>query len=176
MQHGTSLGDDAVEFAERATIPLEDWQQHLLRAAMSVDADGRWQMPVVGLASTSVVDARLLVGAAILSERVALVAPTYTIAHADFDRVVQFVKNWPVLDELVTQIRYSNGEQRIDMRSGGRVEFHSLRGTGCRGTTVDVLMLREKRLAYERRAEWAPRLAPSLNPQLWWFADGEEAE
>lgn len=172
-----SLGDDAIELADRAGLHLDPWQQLVLCGGMGEIAADRWAAFEVGLIVSrqngkgSILEAREL-HALFLEPQTRLIlhsAHEFKTAAEAFLRVKTLVDNNDWLRKRIKSIRTSHGEEGIELLDGSRLRFVA-RSTGSgRGFSGDLVILDE---AYNLPAAAMAALLPTLsarpNPQIWY--------
>lgn len=178
-----SAGAEAVELAESAGLVLDDWQRHVLDAALGERSDGRWSALEVGLVvprqngKGAVLEARELAGLFLFGEQLILhSAHEFKTAQEAFRRVLQLVQNSPDLDREVARVRTAHGEEGIELKSGARLRFVARSSGSSRGFSGDCVVLDE---AYQVPAAALAALFPTLsarpNPQVWFTTSSPPA-
>lgn len=82
------------------------------------------------------------------------------------DRVNDPAAQYPELNNLVREVRNTNGQEAIVLSNGGQVEFIARSRSSGRGFTVDDLILDEaQELSEDALAALVPTLSASENPQ-----------
>lgn len=173
----TYHADTASFLAASYGLDPDPWQRRVLDAWLAERGDGRWAASRAGLAvprqngKNALLEVRELYGMVELGERFLHTAHEVKTARKAFLRLVGFVENrrkWPELNDLVKDIRKTNGQEAIVLHNGGSVEFVARsRGSG-RGYTVDVLVFDEaQELTDEQLEALRPTISsgPAGNPQ-----------
>ena len=129
---------------------LDPWQCLALDAMLGETADGTWAASQSALVvprqngKGSIVEARELAGLFLFGERTLThTAHLFKTANDAFVRVVSLIENTPDLSRRVRQIRRTNGEQGIWLRSGAKLQFVARSGKSGRGLGGDFLVLDE---------------------------------
>jgi phage terminase large subunit-like protein len=123
------MAPDAVELAAIAGLTLDPWQDHVLQGALGYTATGRHSAPEVGLVvprqngKTALVEVVIL--AAIFLARLEVVYTAHLMATSRRvrARIQQLIESTPDLEREVKQIRVSNEEQSIELKSRARIDF-----------------------------------------------------
>lgn len=150
--------EDAVEYAAFYKLRADPWQATTCEAWLRQDiSTGRW------LASTWVVTVSRqngkngaleiveLYGMAELGLKFLHTAHEVKTARKAFRRLKYFFgekandpnANFPELNAMVKEIRNTNGQEAIELRNGGSVEFIARSKGSGRGFTVDILVCDE---------------------------------
>jgi hypothetical protein len=172
--------EDAIEFASAYGLTADDWQQHVLRAWLGLLTSGQLAAPRCGLAvprqngKNAVVEIVELFKMVELGRRVLHTAHEVKTARKAFarlkyffgDRVADPAAAFPELNNLVREVRNTNGQEAIVLNNGGQVEFIARSRSSGRGFTVDDLILDEaQELSEDALAALVPTLSASPNPQ-----------
>lgn len=169
-----SDGQDACRLAESAGVVLDDWQRACLDTMLARRADGTWAAGewcnVVSRQNGKgeIILVRQLAGLYLLDEDLILSsAHEFRTANEAFLRIVGVVENTPHLKAEVRSIRYANGEQGIELRSGQRLKFVARTRGGGRGMSADCVILDEAyNLGDDQMAALLPTLSARPNPQV----------
>lgn len=170
----SSDGQDACRLAESAGVVLDDWQQMCLDTMLARRADNTWASGewcnVVSRQNGKgeIILVRQLAGLYLLDEDLILSsAHEFRTANEAFLRIVAVVENTPHLKAEVRSIRYANGEQGIELRSGQRLKFVARTRGGGRGMSADCVILDEAyNLGDDQMAALLPTLSARPNPQV----------
>lgn len=175
-------GLDACDFAAAYGYEMDDWQQDVLRCWLGRTDDDKYAAKTCGIlcprqqGKNAILEVRELFGAVVLHERILHTAHEVKTAMKAFQRLKRFFgekandpkAEYPELNALVKRIRNTNGQEAIELWTGGSVEF-SARSTGAaRGFTVDVTIYDEAQAltdAHINASLPAKSAAPSKNPQ-----------
>jgi hypothetical protein len=94
-------------------------------------------------------------------------AHEFRTATEAFLRIVGIIENTPHLKAEVRSIRYANGEQGVELRSGQRLKFVARTRGGGRGMSADCVILDEAyNLGDDAMAALLPTLSARPNPQI----------
>lgn len=134
-------GRDAVFLMNEYGYKLDPWQQMVLECWLGTDEDGKYTMTSAGLAlprqngKNVCLEAREFFGLVINGEKILHTAHQVRTSKKSFKRLVQLFtnKNFPEITDTVKQIRFTNGEESIELNNGGSVEFLSRSKTAARG-------------------------------------------
>jgi hypothetical protein len=174
-----SLGDEAVQFAARAGLFLDPWQQDVLRGSLGVTPDGRWAARNVGLlvprqnGKGSVLEARELFELFGMQGRKTLIvhsAHKFDTSQEHFGRMRELIEGNPDLSRHIKSITTANGKEGITLKNGSRLKFkaRTISGSG-RGFSSDLLVLDEAMLLPEQALDaMLPSLIARRNPQVWY--------
>ncbi len=163
--------------AELAGLVLDDWQQDVIEDALALGPDGRWSAFEVGLivprqnGKGSVLEA-LELHALFREPDSRLIlhsAHEFKTAKEAFRRIVGLIDENPKLRAQVDHVRYTTGEEGIELRDGSRLKFVARSSGSGRGFTGDRVILDE---AYNLSADMMAALLPTMsarpNPQIWY--------
>ena len=170
----SSDGQDACLLAETAGVVLDDWQRLCMDTMLLRRPEGTWQASEwVNIVSRQngkgeVILVRQLAGLFLLEEDLILSsAHEFRTANEAFLRVVGVIESAPHLKAEVRSIRYANGEQGIELRSGQRLKFVARTRGGGRGMSADCVILDEAyNLGDDQMAALLPTLSARPNPQV----------
>lgn len=172
-----SLGEDAVDLADLAGLHLDDWQADVLIDAMQVRARGKWAAFEVGLivprqnGKGSVLEARELHGLFCEPDTKLILhsAHEFKTAKEAFRRVVSLVEASPQLKKRVDHVRYTTGEEGIELKDGSRLKFVARSSGSGRGFSGDLIILDEAyNLSDDMMAALLPTMSARPNPQIWY--------
>ncbi len=150
----------------------------MLNAWLGLNSKGVYTSPVCGLllprqnGKNAVIEMRELHGAVLLGEKILHTAHEVKTARKAFNRLLSFFENkrqYPDLVARVKTIRKTNGQEAIELKNGGSIEF-SARSTGAaRGFTVDVVICDEAQFLTDEQLkalQYTKSAAPLNNPQI----------
>lgn len=173
----TTAGDEAIELAALAGMRLDPWQCHVMRGALGRNANGRWAAPEVGLvvvrqAGKSVIaEVAALSGMYLSSLKIVYTAHLMATSRKMRERIQQLIESNPDLDREVKQIRVSNEEQSIELKSRARIDFVARSGSTARGWSGDMVFFDEAfALATDHVGALMPILFARPNWQLWYLS------
>ena len=179
--HVSTSGPDATAVAATAGLHLDEWQQVVVDGGLSEKADGRWAASEVGCwvprqnGKGGVIEAVVLAHLFLFGAKLIVwSAHEYRTAEQGFRRLQALIEDSPHLSKRVEAIREANGEQRVELPDGRRVQFNTRSKRALRGFTGDVLILDEaQELTEGQMAAILPTIsARSLEvpgPQVWYF-------
>lgn len=132
--------DAAVLFSEYA-YRLDPWQEDIVECWLGKDDAGIYTVTSAGLAlprqngKNTCLEAREFFGLTINAERILHTAHQVRTAKKSFRRLANLFtdRRHPEIMELVKKIRYTNGEESIELWNGGTIEFSSRSRQAVRG-------------------------------------------
>ena len=168
--------EEALELADKAGMTLDDAQRGMLTMALGEQADGKWSAFEVcdvqprqnGKGDT--IQARELAGLFVFGERLIIhTAHEFPTANEAFLRMAALIQSSPDLEAQVQRIRYANGEQGVELKSGARLKYRARTGGAGRGFANASLVVYDEAYALqsEHVAASLPTLSTSENPQVW---------
>lgn len=183
--YSVSLGDEAIDFAAKAGLYLDPWQQMVLRESLGMAPGGKWTAPQVGLlvprqnGKGSVLEARELFGLFVLGEELIIhSAHKFDTSQEHFLRMRNLIDGNPDLSRHVKSVLTANGKESITLRNGHRLKFkaRTISGSG-RGFSGDLLVLDEAMLLPEQALDaMMPTLITRKNPQTWFTSSAGTAD
>ena len=134
-------GPLAAQLMEAYAYALDRWQMLVVDCWLGTDTGMQYTVTSAGLAlprqngKNVCLEARVVYGMAIRAERVLWTAHQVRTCKKAFRRLVSIFtdKRHPELMALVKQIRFTNGEECIELTNGGSVEFMARSRQGARG-------------------------------------------
>lgn len=180
----SSSGAEAVALAKLAGLELDPWQQMALDVSLGERADGSWAAFEVGLVvgrqngKGSVIEARELAGLFLFDEELIVhTAHVFSTAKEGFRRIRRLIEGTPDMAAKVAQIRQSNEEVSIELRSGQRLRFLARNSVTGRGLTGDCVILDEAyRLGPDEMGALLPTLSARPNPQIWYTSSAAKRD
>jgi hypothetical protein len=146
----SSLGADAVAFARRVGIELDEWQAQVLEGWLGRRADGKWAAFEAALVTprqngkSEILLTRALYGLFVLGERtVVFSAHQWDSALEMFRRMLDVVEQNDELQARVKKIRYSAANEGIELDTGERIRFRTRSRAGARGFAADLVVFDE---------------------------------
>ena len=180
-----AAAEEAIELADRYGVaggfPLDESQRFTLRVALGERADGSWAASTVAdfeprqNGKNDTLAARELAGLIIFGERLIIhTAHEFPTANESFLRLVAVFENWDDLRRKVARIRYANGEQGIELRSGQRLKYRARTGGSGRGFAMADLVVYDEaqHLKAEHVAASGPARLANPNSQAWYMGSG----
>ncbi len=172
--------EDVSDLAATLGIPLFEWQDQALEAAMGERTDGRWASKFVGISAprqngkSQLIVARALAGVLLFGEKTIIISAHETdTAREVWKRLIDVVEANPRLEARVTGrmdainrefISFGKGEERQTIKLKAR------RRSGVRGFSADCLLLDESQIL--GKGAWGsivPTMSARPNPQIWLF-------
>lgn len=134
-------GADAAELFGAYSSQLDPWQRLVLNCWMGKGTDGRYSVTSAGLSvprqngKNVILEAREFFGMVISGEKILHTAHQVRTSKKAFRRLVNLFtdKRHPEITELVKQIRFTNGEECIELFNGGVVEYSARSRQAARG-------------------------------------------
>lgn len=134
-------GADAATLMRAYGCELDAWQQHVLNCWLGHDDAGRYNVTSAGLAlprqngKNVCLEAREFFGLVINGEKILHTAHQVRTSKKAFRRLAAMFtdKRHPEITDIVKQIRYTNGEECIELDNGGSIEFSARSRQAARG-------------------------------------------
>lgn len=134
-------GELAAQLMSEYSMPLDPWQRLVLDCWLGTDASGSYTTTSAGLSvprqngKNVCLEARCAFGMLINGERILWTAHQVRTCKRAFRRLVSMFtdKHHPELLAEIRQIRFTNGEECIELQNGGTVEFMARSRQGARG-------------------------------------------
>jgi phage terminase large subunit-like protein len=156
-------------------MPLDEWQENVLEAAMGERADGRWAARLVGLSTprqngkSQLIVARALAGALLLDEKTIICsAHQMDTAREVFQRLLDVIDANPGIARRVESVMKAVGREYIRFKGGQTIRIKARSVSGSRGFSADCLLLDEAQILGS--AAWSsilPTMSARENPQAW---------
>lgn len=132
--------DAAILMAEYGYI-LDDWQKAVLECWLGMDETGHYTVTSAGLTlprqngKNVCLEAREFFGLVVKGERILHTAHQVRTSKKSFRRLASMFtdKRHPEILDIVKQIRYTNGEEQIELDNGGSIEFSARSRQAARG-------------------------------------------
>jgi hypothetical protein len=143
--HSHAAADEAIELADAYGIcdgyPLAESEKIAVRAILGERSDGTWAAATAGLfgprqatGKNDIIATCELAGLLLFGERLIIhTAHEFPTANESFLRVEAVFEAWDDLRRKVSRIRYANGEQGVELRSGQRLKYRARTGGSSRG-------------------------------------------
>ena len=178
-----SDGEKAVELAAGAGLDLDDWQSDFLVDALGRNSDGDWAATEVGLVvprqngKGAILEARMLAGLFLFGEQLQIYTSHEVKSSQEiFRRLVGLIEATPDLVDQVDAIRWANGQEAIELKTGARVRFIARSRKSGRGFSADAVYFDE---AFELSADIVAAAVPTLSavdrPQIWYVSSAPHA-
>lgn len=134
-------GSDAALLMSEYGYTLDPWQKTVLDCWLGVAEDGRYNVTSAGLAlprqngKNVCLEAREFYGLVINGEKILHTAHQVRTSKKSFRRLAALFtdKRHPEITDIVKQIRYTNGEECIELDNGGTIEFSARSRQAARG-------------------------------------------
>lgn len=134
-------GDSAAMLMNAYGCKLDEWQQSVLNCWLGKDKSGKYNVTSAGLAlprqngKNVCLEAREFYGLVINGERILHTAHQVKTSKKSFRRLAAMFtdKRHPEITDEVKTIRYTNGEECIELNNGGVIEFSSRSRQAARG-------------------------------------------
>ena len=150
-------GDDCLLLMDEYGYSLDEWQQNIINCWLGRGEDGSYSMTSAGLAlprqngKNVCLEAREFYGLVINGEKILHTAHQVRTSKKSFRRLVQMFtdKKHPEIEDIVKHIRFTNGEEAIELDNGGLIEFSARSRQAARGFDGISLVVFDE--AQERR-------------------------
>lgn len=134
-------GDDAAVLMAAYGYALDPWQQTILDCWLGKDETGAYTMTSGGLTvprqngKNVCLEGREFFGLVIRGERILHTAHQVRTSKKSFRRLAAMFtdKRFPEITDIVRNIRYTNGEECIELDNGGSIEFSARSRQAARG-------------------------------------------
>lgn len=134
-------GDDAALLMSEYGCTLDDWQQTVVDCWLGRDETGKYNITSAGLAlprqngKNVCIEAREFYGLVINGEKILHTAHQVKTSKKSFRRLAAMFtdKRHPEITDIVKNIRYTNGEECIELDNGGMIEFSARSRQAARG-------------------------------------------
>jgi phage terminase large subunit-like protein len=149
---GKNRGDEIAQLAESISLPLLPWQDFVIRDMTAVDDENMFirktslvlcarQQGKTHLARMMMLGHLFLFG----SKNVIIMSSNRSMALDTFRQVAYAIEEAPELNKQIKQIRFANGTESIELKSGARLDVVAATRDGSRGRTADLLYIDEVR-------------------------------
>ena len=140
-QRATTDGDGAALLMKEYGCKLDRWQKIVVDCWLGRDVDGNYNVTSAGLSvprqngKNVCLEAREFYGLVINGERILHTAHQVRTSKKSFRRLAAMFtdKKHPEITDIVKQIRYTNGEECIELDNGGVIEFSARSRQAARG-------------------------------------------
>lgn len=134
-------GEDAAALMKAYGNDLDPWQRLIIDCWLGTDGSGNYTMTSAGLSvprqngKNTCLEARELFGMIIKGERILHTAHQVRTSKKAFRRLEKIFtdKRHPEILKAVKHIRYTNGEEAIELINGGGIEFSARSRQAARG-------------------------------------------
>lgn len=174
--HSLAGAKEASDLADAVGMTLDRAQRLTLELALGERPDGTWAAFEVcdvqprQNGKGDVIQARELAGLFIFGEQLIIhTAHEFPTANEAFLRMVGVIEANPSLRARVARIRFANGEQGVELKSGARLKYRARTGGAGRGFAGASLVVYDEAFALqsEHVAASLPTLSVHPNPQVW---------
>ena len=136
-----SDGGDAAMLMSEYGCELDEWQLLVLECWLGKDEDGKYNVTSAGLSlprqngKNVCLEAREFFGLVVNGERILHTAHQVRTSKKSFRRLAAMFtdKKHPEITDIVKNIRYTNGEECIELDNGGTIEFSARSRQAARG-------------------------------------------
>ena len=140
-QRAETDGTDAALLMQEYGLKLDRWQGAVMDCWLGKDEDGNYTTTSAGLAlprqngKNVCLEAREFYGLVVNGERILHTAHQVRTSKKSFRRLAAMFtdKRHPEILDIVKQIRYTNGEEQIELLNGGSIEFSARSRQAARG-------------------------------------------
>ena len=140
-QRYTTDGEDASLLMSEYGCKLDEWQQLVIDCWLGKDELNRYNVTSAGLSlprqngKNVCIEAREFFGLVVNGERIIHTAHQVRTAKKSFRRLAAMFedKKHPEIKAIVKNIRYTNGEECIELDNGGTIEFSARSRQAARG-------------------------------------------
>lgn len=134
-------GTDAATLMSSYIYAPDPWQECVLDCWLGKNKDGIYTVTSAGLATprqngkNSILEGREFFGMAVSGEKILHTAHQVRTSKKSFRRLAGIFtdKRFPEIQDMVKQIRYTNGEESIELTNGGSIEFSARSRQAARG-------------------------------------------
>jgi phage terminase large subunit-like protein len=144
--------DEVKQIAELIEMPLLPWQEFVLKDMTSIDKDNNWirksNLVIVARQSgkTHLARMRILAGMYAFGEKnLLMMAQSRSMALVTFREIVYAIENSDELRKQVKQVRFSNGQESVELKNGCRLDVLASTRESSRGRSADFLYIDELR-------------------------------
>lgn len=136
-----SDGEDAALLMSEYGCSLDEWQRMILDCWLGKDDQGKYNVTSAGLAlprqngKNVCIEGREFYGLVVNGERILHTAHQVKTSKKSFRRLAAMFtdKRHPEVTDMVKTIRYTNGEECIELENGGTIEFSARSRQAARG-------------------------------------------
>lgn len=165
----STSGDDAAMLMEAYASRLDPWQKRVLDCWLGRNEDGTFSMTSAGLSvprqngKNVCLEGRELYGMAIEGEKILHTAHQVRTSKKSFRRLASIFTDpkHPEIQSMVKEIRYTNGEEAIELVNGGRIEYSARSRQAARGFDGISLVVFDE--AQELTDDQVEALLPTLS-------------
>ena len=177
--------EDVSDLSASLGMPLDEWQDSVLEAAMGERTNGKWASKYVGLSAprqngkSQLIVARALAGVLLFGEKMIIISAHETdTAREVWKRLIDVIEDNPTLEARVTGRMDAINREFLSFGKGKdkqTIKLKARRAGGTRGFSADCVLLDEAQILGKRA--WGsinPTVSARSNetpggPQLWLF-------
>jgi phage terminase large subunit-like protein len=149
---GKTRGDEISRLAEDIGMPLLPWQKFVIDDMCQVNDEGifrrKTNLVLCARQNGKTHLARMMMLAHLYlfeSRNIVIMSSNRSMALETFRQVAHAIEGDSELNRRVKQIRYANGTESIELKSGARLDVVAATRDGSRGRTADLLYIDELR-------------------------------
>jgi hypothetical protein len=172
--------EDVADLSASLGMPLDEWQEQALEAAMGERSDGRWASKFVGVSAprqngkSQLIVARALAGVLLFEEKMIIISAHETdTAREIWKRLIDVIEDNPTLEARVTGRMDAINREFLSFGKGAdkqTIKLKARQKSGSRGFSSDCLLLDEAQILGKRAwGSIVPTMSARPNPQLWLF-------
>ena len=162
-------GAAAAALMEAYGVPLAEWQRMILDCWLGKDLQGNYTVTSAGLSAPRqngknvCLEAREFFGMVIRGEKILHTAHQVVTGKKSFRRLERMFtdRRFPEIRKLVKFVRYTNGEETIELENGGSIEFSARSRQRARGFTGISLVIYDE--AQELTDDQVDAIMPTLS-------------
>lgn len=140
-QRASTDGTDAAILMTEYGYKLDEWQELVISCWLGKDEAGRYNVTSAGLSlprqngKNVCLEAREFFGLVVNGEKILHTAHQVRTSKKSFRRLASMFtdKRHPEVTDMVKAIRYTNGEESIELLNGGSIEFSARSRQAARG-------------------------------------------
>jgi len=168
-ERASTDGNDAAALMEAYGSSLDPWQALVIDCWLGMDEAGEYSVTSAGLSvprqngKNVILEAREFFGMVINGEKVLHTAHQVKTSKKHFRRIEAIFtdRRHPEIADMVKQIRYTNGEECIQLHNGGSIEFSARSRQAARGFDGISLVVYDE--AQELTDDQVEALMPTLS-------------
>lgn len=180
--------EDVIVMARVAGMPLDPWQEWVVRNSLGELDDDRWAAFEAALivprqcGKSALIEALILAALFVWREQTVIYsAHLFATAQETFTRLRSLIENSEFADE-VAKVYTANGKESIILKNGCRVKFMARSRGGGRGFSGDRIIFDE---AYDLAPSSIGAMVPTLaarsmrgesNPQIWYASSAPHVD
>ena len=180
--------EDVIVMARLAGMPLDPWQEWVVRNSLGELDDNRWAAFEAALivprqcGKSALIEALILAALFVWQEQTVIYsAHLFATAQETFTRLRSLIENSELADE-VAKVYTANGKESIILKNGCRVKFMARSRGGGRGFSGDRIIFDE---AYDLAPASIGAMIPTLaarsmrgesNPQIWYASSAPHVD